>query len=149
MNSAADGGATNTLEASVMIHKIHAGRELASAPGPDGIFFDDPSLPMPNYSVDNGTYNLGGLDASWRSAAFPAVLANCVACHTEATAAPWRNIDNWKTVPSRAACGSCHDMINWTTGANHAGGAGDKRPHLRLLPSRHGQRVRSVRHRSP
>ena len=69
-----------------MLHKIHAGRELASAPGPDGIFFDDPALPMPNYSTDNGTYNLGGLDATWRSAAFPAVLANCVACHTEKTA---------------------------------------------------------------
>ncbi len=149
VNSAADGGATNTLEASVMLHKIHAGRELASAPGPDGIFFDDPSLPMPNYSIDNGTYNLGGLDASWRSAAFPAVLANCVACHTEATAGTLAQIDNWKNVPSRAACGSCHDTINWTTGANHAGGAAIKRPHLRHLPSRHGQRVRSVRHRSP
>ena len=36
VNSAANGGATNTLEMSVMIHKIHAGRELASVAGPDG-----------------------------------------------------------------------------------------------------------------
>ncbi len=122
VNSAANGGATNTLEASVMLHKIHAGRELASAPGPDGIFFDDPSLPMPNYSIDNGTYNLNNINASWRSAAFPAVLDNCVVCHTQATAGTLAQVDNWKTVPSRAACGSCHDLINWTTGANHAGG---------------------------
>jgi len=120
--AAGSDGKTNTIEASVMLHKIHAGRELASAPGPDGIFFDDPSLPMPNYSKDNGTYNLGGLSSTWRSAAFPAVLDNCVACHTEKTAGTLAQVDNWKTVPSRAACGSCHDLINWTTGANHAGG---------------------------
>ena len=27
------------------------------------------------------------------------------------------------TKPSREACGSCHDTINWATGANHKGGA--------------------------
>lgn len=123
VNTAADGGTTETIEMAVMIHKMHAGRELASAPGPDGIFFDDPSLPMPNYSLDNGTYTLGSITATWRSAAFPAVIANCVACHTEKTAGTLADLNNWKTVPSRAACGSCHDLINWTTGANHAGGA--------------------------
>jgi hypothetical protein len=122
VNTAADGGTTETIEMAVMIHKMHAGRELASAPGPDGIFFDDPALPIPNYSKDNGKYTLGSITATWRSAAFPAVLANCVACHTEATAGTLADLNNWKTVPSRAACGSCHDLINWTTGANHAGG---------------------------
>ncbi len=119
--AAGSDGKTNTLEASVMLHKIHAGRELASAAGPDGIFFDDPATAA-NEAADNGTYNLGGLDATWRSAAFPAVLDNCVVCHTEAVAGTLAQVDNWKTVPSRAACGSCHDLIDWTTGANHAGG---------------------------
>ena len=42
-NSAANGGATNTLEMSVMLHKIHAGRELQSVAGPDGQFYDNPN----------------------------------------------------------------------------------------------------------
>src|SRR5262249_26968856 len=29
----------------------------------------------------------------------------------------------WYTRPNRAACGSCHDDINFTTGANHPAGA--------------------------
>jgi hypothetical protein len=122
VNAAADGGTTETIEMAVMIHKMHAGRELASAPGPDGIFFDDPATAV-NEAADNGKYTLGSISATWRSAAFPAVLANCVACHTEKKAGTLAQLDNWKTVPSRAACGSCHDLINWTTGANHAGGA--------------------------
>ena len=32
-------------------------------------------------------------------------------------------MDNWKNVPSRAACGSCHDAIDWATGVNHGGGS--------------------------
>ena len=39
-----------------------------------------------------------------KGAEFPAVLANCQACHTGTGA----DVDNWKNVPSRAACGSCH-----------------------------------------
>ena len=121
VNSAANGGATNTIEMAVMIHKIHAGRELPSTAGPDGIFFDDPATAV-NEAADNGTYNLNNINATWRSAAFPAVLSNCEVCHTEKTPGTLANLNNWKTVPSRAACGSCHDLIDWTTGANHAGG---------------------------
>ena len=53
--------------------------------------------------------------STWNTAAFPAVLANCQACHTGSVA----NVDNWKSVPSRAACGSCHDLVNFATGVNH------------------------------
>ena len=28
----------------------------------------------------------------------------------------------WYTNPSRDACGSCHDDVNWVTGANHPAG---------------------------
>lgn len=103
----------------VMIHKIHAGRELPLAAGPDGVYFDDPATPA-DESADNDPYTW----TSTRSttvfeAAFPAVLANCQACHTGSG----EDVDNWKTVPTRAACGSCHEDIVWAVGTNHAGGA--------------------------
>ena len=50
-------------------------------------------------------YTVGDVNATWRSAAFPADIENCQACHTGTGA----DVDNWKTVPSRASCGSCHD----------------------------------------
>ncbi len=95
---------TETIEMQVMIHKIHAGRELQSAAGPDGIYFDDPLTLTSDEAADNGTYRLGGassLTATWRSGAFPAGLANCTVCHTGTGA----DVNNWKTVPSRASCG--------------------------------------------
>lgn len=40
------------------------------------------------------------------------------------------NADNYKTAPSRAACGSCHNQIAWVTGqAIFAGPAGNVRDH--------------------
>ncbi|MEJ2218926.1 MAG: cytochrome C, partial [Gemmatimonadota bacterium] len=33
------------------------------------------------------------------------------------------NVENWREVPSRQACGSCHDDIDWAAGTNHPGGA--------------------------
>jgi hypothetical protein len=124
VNTAANGGATESIEMAVMIHKIHAGRELASSAGPDGQFYDNPWT-VPDETADNySTYNpptgytVGSKSATWRTAAFPAVLANCQACHTGAGV----DVDNWKAVPSRAACGSCHDTIDWATGVNHDGG---------------------------
>ncbi|MCB1156776.1 MAG: OmcA/MtrC family decaheme c-type cytochrome [Leptospiraceae bacterium] len=40
---------------------------------------------------------------------------DCSTCHTSNKTAA--NEDNWKTKPSRLACGSCHDGMNWATGA--------------------------------
>jgi len=128
INSAANGGATETLEFSVMLHKIHAGRELQTSSGPDGQFYDNPwttaNESADNYSTYNSPigYTVGSKDATWRTAAFPAVLANCQACHTQAVAGTLAQVDNWKTVPSRAACGSCHDMVDWASGVHHDGG---------------------------
>jgi hypothetical protein len=108
-------GKTNTLEASVMIHKIHAGRELRTVSGPDGQYYDNPNTAI-DETADNGPLYILNSVSTWNTAAFPAVLANCQACHTGSGV----NVNNWMTVPSRAACGSCHDNINWTTGANHS-----------------------------
>lgn len=115
-----DAQSGESLDLKVMIHKIHAGAVLASIPGPDGKVFDDPDTPA-NESADNGSYALWGAGQrkyEWSKAEFPAVVENCTKCHQ----GMGRERDNWKTVPSRAACGSCHDTVNFATGANHEGG---------------------------
>lgn len=108
-----------TVDFKVMIHKIHAGGELASIPGPDGIVFDDPATPA-DESADNGHYAIWGYrdtKVEWWKAGFPAVIANCTKCHTGTGA----KVDNWKTSPSRAACGSCHDTTSFAPAPAPAG----------------------------
>jgi OmcA/MtrC family decaheme c-type cytochrome len=115
-----DAQSGESLDFNVMIHKIHAGGELASIPGPDGKVWDDPSTPA-NEAGDNGRYAIWGhknTKHEWGRGEFPAVLQNCIKCHQGSGA----NVDNWKKVPSRVACGSCHDTVNFATGAKHKGG---------------------------
>jgi OmcA/MtrC family decaheme c-type cytochrome len=110
----------NALDFKVMVHKIHAGGELASVPGLDGLVWDDP-ITIANEAADNGKYNIWGFNKTrfdWSKVGFPAELSNCTKCH-QGTGA---QVDNWKKVPSRAACGSCHDNVDFATGANHKGG---------------------------
>jgi OmcA/MtrC family decaheme c-type cytochrome len=45
-------------------------------------------------------------------------LDDCSTCHTGSGA----DVDNWKTVPTQNACGSCHDDVNFATGQNHGSG---------------------------
>jgi OmcA/MtrC family decaheme c-type cytochrome len=93
----------NTVDMKVMVHKIHMGSSLPS--------------------VEAGTpYIIIGHNQSehnFSDVVFPQDIRNCVRCHTpEATQS---NV--WYTYPSRAACASCHDDIDWVTGANHPAGA--------------------------
>lgn len=107
----------NTVDLKVMIHKIHAGGELMSIPGADGIVWDNPATVV-DESADNGEYAIygyGNTPHSWEKAAFPAVIENCEKCHQGAGV----DVDAWKTVPTRDACGSCHDTIDWTSGVGH------------------------------
>lgn len=118
---ATDAQSGNSLELRVMIHKIHAGGELSTVRGPDGILYDDPATTV-NEAADNGQYAIWGYNTtrnSWEDVEFPAVLQNCQKCH-QGTGA---QVDNWMNTPSRAACGSCHDDINFATGTNHPGGS--------------------------
>ena len=109
-----------SVDLKVMIHKIHSGGELASIPGPDGIVWDNPATPA-DESADNGSYAIWGYQNAkieWWKVGFPAVIENCTKCHQGQGA----DVDNWKTTPSRAACGSCHDDVDFVTGTNHPGG---------------------------
>ena len=49
---------------------------------------------------------------------YPQDIRNCTTCHDPAAAGG----ASWMTYPSVAACGSCHNDVNFTTGANHAAG---------------------------
>jgi len=88
----------NTTDMAVFIHKIHAGSSLPS--------------------VRAGTkYRIIGHNqsvADYSEIVFPADTRRCTVCHASgATQA------NNMFKPSRAACGSCHDDVDFATGANH------------------------------
>jgi OmcA/MtrC family decaheme c-type cytochrome len=77
-----------------MIHKTHLGHHLARQ----------------GYDYAGVQFNHVG---------YPQDSRNCQNCHSAATpeqAATTPQGDNWKTAPSRLACGACHDGINFDTG---------------------------------
>jgi OmcA/MtrC family decaheme c-type cytochrome len=92
----------NTVDFKVMIHKIHYGENLPS--------------------VKAGTpYQIIGFNQSvndFSTVALPQDIRNCNVCH----AAPAAGAVNWYIYPSRSACGSCHDDVNFVTGDNHPAG---------------------------
>lgn len=95
----------NTVDFKVMLHKIHAGSEL--------------SEPYIIYGNQQSKHDYSGV-------VFPTLtggLRNCTKCHegeTNDTMPTQSHV--WLTEPSRAACGSCHDTIDWVTGAGHPAG---------------------------
>ena len=89
----------NTIDLKVMIHKIHRD-QLPS--GPYGIF---------GYS--NVFYDYADIQ-------FTQDQRNCQTCHEESdTDTP--QASNWRLTVNREACGSCHDAVNFDTGAGHGG----------------------------
>ncbi|MBL8286894.1 MAG: OmcA/MtrC family decaheme c-type cytochrome [Rubrivivax sp.] len=75
------------------IHKIHLGKLLAKK----------------NYNYAGVAYN---------EVLFPQDIRNCTKCHDGSATSTARTAqgDNWKAMPSRLACGACHDGINFATG---------------------------------
>ncbi len=88
----------NTVDLKVFIHKIHMGSSLPSV-------------------VAGGKYEVvhRGAVVDFSTVVFPQDVRNCTKCHA---AGPTQS-SNWATNPSRAACGSCHDNVNFATGLNH------------------------------
>jgi OmcA/MtrC family decaheme c-type cytochrome len=91
----------NTMDFNVMIHKIHRGAELPT--------------------VQAGTpYQIIGFGESlhdYSTVEFPQNIRNCTKCHIDGIQSA-----NFQNKPSRATCGSCHDDVNFASGANHGGG---------------------------
>lgn len=96
-----DPESANTVDMKVMVHKIHFGASL------------------PSVEAGNPYYIVGFNQSvhDYSDVVLPQDVRNCETCHTGPLA------DSWKTKPSAAACGSCHDDVNFETGANHPAGA--------------------------
>lgn len=86
-------GGKSLTDFPTFVHKIHMGEEL----------------------IKTG-YNIAGLEAN--EIKYPQLITNCVKCHDGSSTAtnPTAQGDNWNTVPNQAACGACHDGIDFTTG---------------------------------
>jgi OmcA/MtrC family decaheme c-type cytochrome len=106
-----DPESTNTVDMKVMIHKIHAGKNLPSV-------------------QEGGRYVIWGYRNSehdYSELGYPQDIRNCVNCHVgSATVGDRTDLaitahgDNWAVVASKAACGSCHDTPS--SGAGHIAG---------------------------
>lgn len=91
-----DPSSGNVLNFPVMIHRIHRGEHLSTVEA-------------------GGEYAIWGYRNSkhdYSHVGFPADVRTCDKCHKDAVDA-----ENWRLVPNRAACGGCHDRIDFETGA--------------------------------
>ena len=89
----------DNVDLKAMIHKIHMGSQLPSV-------------------IAGKPYKIGNSD--WSTVVFPADPRRCETCHQQTTKAAQATA--YLTRPTRAACGACHDDVNFATGVNHPGG---------------------------
>jgi OmcA/MtrC family decaheme c-type cytochrome len=90
-----DANSGNVLDLRIMAHKIHVGEHAKELFGKD--------------------YTIWGYRDSahdYSEVTYPQPLANCTKCHDGAKTPQG---DNWKSKPSRAACGACHSGIDFAT----------------------------------
>jgi OmcA/MtrC family decaheme c-type cytochrome len=89
-----------TQDMNVLIHKIHMGKNLPSviAGTPYRIWHRGAWSDFSNVNFPSGVTQ----------------VATCTVCHQNAPQAA-----NYMNNPTRAACGSCHDDVNFASGLNH------------------------------
>jgi OmcA/MtrC family decaheme c-type cytochrome len=94
----------NTLDMKVMAHKIHLGSSLPSV-------------------IAGKPYQFIGFNNSvsdFSKVVDPANAERCTVCHDQKSGAAQATA--YLTAPTRTTCGSCHDNVNFATGANHPAG---------------------------
>jgi len=89
----------NTIDLKVMIHKIHRD-----------------NLPSQPY----GIFGFGNEWHDYSNIQFTQDQRNCETCHEESDV-DTPQASNWRLTIAREACGSCHDYVNFDTGAGHNG----------------------------
>jgi OmcA/MtrC family decaheme c-type cytochrome len=93
----------NTVDMKVFVHKIHMGSQLPSV-------------------IAGKPYQIIGFNqavSDWSTVNLPSDPRRCTFCHEDVKVTGATQSNNWLTNPSRAACGSCHDDVNFATGQNH------------------------------
>lgn len=131
----------NSLDMKVLIHKIHMGESLPSVKaghpyqiiGFQNAVNDFSNVVFPAVDTRNCTFcHEGGLvpppdsgQPGQGGITPPAGGAACGAtgnpgCNPDLAPWPAAGVDYWIGHPSRAACGACHDNVNFATGDNHA-----------------------------
>ncbi|HXM43203.1 MAG TPA: OmcA/MtrC family decaheme c-type cytochrome [Bryobacteraceae bacterium] len=109
----ADPTTGNTLDLKVFAHKLHMGSQLPSVLGYTSGTQTIPPAPYEIIGYMNSVNNFS-------TVIDPADPRRCEVCHSQTTGAAQAKA--FLTEPTRAACGACHDDINFATGANHPGG---------------------------
>jgi OmcA/MtrC family decaheme c-type cytochrome len=99
----------NTLDAKVFFHKIHMGSQLPSVAGTSST----PGVPFEVAGFMN-------ILSNFSTVIDPADPRRCEVCHSQTTGAAQATA--FLSQPARAACGACHDNVNFATGINHPGG---------------------------
>lgn len=98
-----DANSGNTVDFTVMVHKIHRGEQLPSVQA-------------------GGEYAIWGFRDSkhdYSHVTYPQDIRNCSKCHNDADA-DTPQAAQWQTRPTREACGACHDDVNFATGQGHS-----------------------------
>jgi OmcA/MtrC family decaheme c-type cytochrome len=91
----------NTVDMKAMTHRIHMGKQLPSV------------LAGKPYQIIGNGQSVN----DYSTVAMPSNIMRCEFCHEPKSGAA--QADAWLKNPSRAACGSCHDDVNFATGAGH------------------------------
>jgi len=105
-----------SIDFRVMIHKIHAGKDLPSvANGPPGSTYAIYS----SRAEEDVVFAEKGDDGTITGIGFPRALQNCSACHSEGATA-----DFHLQKPSAPACATCHDDVNPSQVSTAAGAPG-------------------------
>jgi OmcA/MtrC family decaheme c-type cytochrome len=121
-----DPSSDETLDMTQMMHRIHHGKNLPSvlAGGEFALWGGDSGNQRRDFGVwsklpvgARGT----NIDQKYPNADVEEDIPDCTVCHSS-TDAQLTNGANWNTKPSQQACGSCHDTVNFATGAGHMGG---------------------------
>lgn len=99
----------NSLDLKVFAHKLHMGSSLPSVVGTS----TTPGVPYQIIGYMNSVNDFSKV-------VDPASVQRCEVCHSQTTGAAQAAL--YKTEPTRVACGSCHDDVNFATGQNHPGG---------------------------